>query len=50
MSAIMLLADSNGRETRNEISFSGCREYGSESVIRFGPPDEPPAAPAPKKK
>lgn len=41
----------NGKEDKNIAEFSGCREYGSESVIRFGP-DEPDSKPpaAPKKK
>ncbi len=27
-----------GRESRNEVAFTHCREYGVESVISFGPP------------
>jgi hypothetical protein len=34
----------DGREMRNRIQFSQCREYGSESTVRFGDPAEPPPA------
>lgn len=39
-----LIANLDGTQHRNVTEFSGCREYSSESVIRFGP-DEPETKP-----
>ena len=47
--AEMTVTDYSGAQRKNKIEFSGCREYGSESVIRFGAPEPAPPA-APKKK
>jgi hypothetical protein len=42
-SAELVVVNLDGTEMRNEIKFSGCREYGSESTVRFGDPvDAPP--------
>lgn len=48
-SAETVITDFFGGQKRNAIEFSGCREYGSESVIRFeGPMAAPPVAPKKK--
>ena len=39
--AEMVLTHFSGEADRNIISFSACREYGSESTINFDPPPEP---------
>lgn len=44
-----LIAEAVGGQQRNVIKFSGCREYGSESTIRFETPAVTPPA-VPKKK
>ena len=46
--AEMVLTNSNGLQRKNVTEFSNCREYASESVIRFDASDGP--LPAPKKK
>jgi len=46
--AELIVVNLDGNQWRNEIKFSGCREYVSESTVRFGDPIEPP--PAGKKK
>ncbi len=46
-----LVTDTDGAQNRNITEFSNCREYSSESLIRFGPDDpeaKPPAAPRKK--
>lgn len=35
----MSIADHKGVEFRNEVTFSGCRQFGGESVLRFDDPD-----------
>jgi hypothetical protein len=45
--ATLLLTLLSGEVRRNEIQFSHCREYLTESSIRFDMPDTAPAAPAP---
>ena len=35
-SASLVVTRLTGTEMRNEIKYSGCREYGSESTVRFG--------------
>jgi hypothetical protein len=47
-SAEQMVTELRGRELRNQIQFSQCREYGSESTVRFGDTVEPP--PVAKKK
>jgi hypothetical protein len=48
--AELTITEMSGRAAHNVTTFSGCRQYGSESVIHFGGPEvEPPAAPARKK-
>ena len=41
-SADLMVTDLDGGERRNKIEFSGCREYVSESTVRFGDPTELP--------
>jgi hypothetical protein len=41
-SADLVVTTPDGGERRNQIEFSGCREYTSESTVRFGDPAEPP--------
>lgn len=36
--AVMVVVHPDGSQRRNELRFSGCREYGSESTISFGDP------------
>jgi hypothetical protein len=43
-SAELVVMNLDGREMRNRIEFSRCREYGSESTVRFGDLAEPPPA------
>jgi len=43
-SAELVVMKLDGREMRNRIEFSRCREYGSESTVRFGDLAEPPPA------
>jgi hypothetical protein len=46
-----LVTESDGSQNRNITEFSNCREYSSQSLIRFGPDDPDPQPPAaPKKK
>lgn len=45
--AELLLALLSGEVRRNEIQFSHCRAYVTESSIRFDMPDTPPSVPAP---
>ncbi|MBZ5623727.1 MAG: hypothetical protein LAQ69_34260 [Acidobacteriia bacterium] len=45
--AEMVITNTNGWRGRNEIEFTGCREYVADSVIRFDTVDPPPT---PKKK
>jgi len=42
--AELIVVNLDGEEWRNAIKFSGCREYTSESTVRFGDPVEPPQA------
>lgn len=44
--AEFLTLDRNGEETRNEASFTGCREYTAESVLRFEEAEPEPVKPA----
>ncbi len=44
--AEFLTLDRNGEETRNEASFTGCREYTAESVVRFEESEPEPVKPA----
>jgi hypothetical protein len=46
-SAVLTVIDLNGNEFRNEITFSNCRAFSSESTIQFG---DPATAPPPRKK
>ena len=49
--AEMTITEYAGSQSRNVTQFSGCRQYGSDSVIHFEAPDTvPPPAPPPKKK
>ena len=41
-SAELAVTNLDGSEQRNKIEFSGCREYVSESTVRFGDPTELP--------
>lgn len=40
-SADVIVVETNGRQERNVTEFSNCREFGSESVIRFDEPATP---------
>lgn len=42
----MSITDHKGNEFRNEVTFTGCRQFGGESVLRFDDPD-PSVEPAP---
>jgi hypothetical protein len=44
-----VVTEFHGAERKNEIEFTGCREYSSESTIHFGAPVPEPPPPAPKK-
>lgn len=45
----MILTDLRGNESRNRLSFTKCRQFAGESVVRFDdPPEAAEAAPAPK--
>ena len=44
-SSELSITDFDGNESRNTVQLSGCRQYGTESVISFA--DPPPDAPAP---
>jgi hypothetical protein len=46
-SAVLTVIDTNGNEFRNEIAFSNCRAFSSESTIQFG---DPVTVPPPRKK
>ena len=48
-SAETVVTEFHGAERKNEIEFTGCREYSSESTIHFGAPVPEPPPPAPKK-
>jgi hypothetical protein len=48
-SAETVVTDFHGAERKNDIEFTGCREYSSESTIHFGAPVPEPPPPAPKK-
>jgi hypothetical protein len=37
-SAVVVVTELSGKQMRNDITYSGCREYVSESKIRFGDP------------
>jgi hypothetical protein len=41
-SAQLAVVNLDGTELRNEIKFSGCREYVAESTVHFGDPVAPP--------
>jgi hypothetical protein len=43
--ADLMLTGFDGGQRRNIVSFSRCRQYGSDSVLSFGVPDGAPAAP-----
>ncbi|PYT23461.1 MAG: hypothetical protein DMG58_27995, partial [Acidobacteria bacterium] len=46
-SAELILTDVTGRESRNRIEFSHCREFGANSMLTFEPPSTAtPATPA----
>lgn len=47
--AEMTITDGSGRQVRNVTQFSGCRQYGSDSVVHFDGPETEPPAPPPKK-
>ena len=47
--AEMIITEFSGRQVRNVTGFSGCRQYGSDSVIHFDGPETGPPAPPPKK-
>jgi hypothetical protein len=49
-SAETVVTDFQGVRRKNEIEFTGCREYSSQSTIHFGAPVPEPPPPAPKKK
>jgi hypothetical protein len=44
------VTEMDGSQYRNVTAFSRCREYSSESLIRFGPDDATPVPPTPPKK
>jgi hypothetical protein len=46
--AVLTLVHEDGTESQNEIRFSGCREYTSESTVHFGNSVEPPPSPTKK--
>lgn len=47
-SALLTVTELNGTEQRNQVKFSGCREYSSQSSVRFGDIAEPPPPPTKK--
>jgi hypothetical protein len=46
--ADIVLTQFSGTKSRNVVSFSGCRKFGSESVVSLKPPMDPPAAKPPR--
>jgi len=46
-SSVLTLTDLDGTESRNRVTFAGCRQYGIESTIRFDDPPPGEAAPPP---
>ncbi|BDC51126.1 hypothetical protein F183_A34420 [Bryobacterales bacterium F-183] len=49
VSSSMGITDLRGGEFRNEITFTGCRQFGGESVLRFDDPDPSITNPEPPK-